>query len=165
MDINTLIIISCICILFVVGRIFIVPIKWIFKLVVNVLAIAFSVIVLCGGLKASNGAFCTALFKGMLIFFHVTVLSSFLIATLGAALALFLLSSVADYEEKPMKKIKGEKIGFARRNVGSCIILTIMTGGIFGIIWLVKICKDLGRLHGDENPVGSEVLLYLLVPF
>ena len=137
----------------------------VFKLVVNVLAIAFSVMVLCGGLKASNGAFCTALFKGMLIFFHVTVLSSFLISTLGAAFTLFLLSSVADYEEKPMKKIKGEKIGFARRNVGSCIILTIMTCGIFGIIWLVKICKDLGRLHGDENPVGSEVLLYLLVPF
>ena len=35
MDINTLIIISCICILFVIGRIFIVPIKWILKLVFN----------------------------------------------------------------------------------------------------------------------------------
>jgi len=34
-DINTLIIISCICILFVIGRIFIVPIKWILKLVFN----------------------------------------------------------------------------------------------------------------------------------
>lgn len=137
----------------------------VFKLGVNVLAIVFTVMVICKGLKASNGAFCTALVKGMLIFFNVSVLSSFLITTLGAALALFVLSTVADYEEKPMKKIKGEKIGFARRNVGSCIILTIMTCGIFGIIWLVKICKDLGRLHGDENPVGSEVLLYLLVPF
>lgn len=35
MDINTLIIISCICILFVIGRIFIVPIKWLLKLVCN----------------------------------------------------------------------------------------------------------------------------------
>ena len=35
MDINTLIIISCICMLFVIGRIFIVPIKWILKLVFN----------------------------------------------------------------------------------------------------------------------------------
>ena len=35
MDFNILIIISCICILFVVGRIFIVPIKWILKLVFN----------------------------------------------------------------------------------------------------------------------------------
>lgn len=135
------------------------------KIVVNVLAIVFILMVLFGGLKASNGAFCTTLVKGILIFFSVSVLSSFLITTLSAALGMFVLSGIKDYEEKPMKKIKGEKIGFARRNVGSCIILTIMTCGIFGIIWLVKICKDLGRLHGDENPVGSEVLLFLLVPF
>jgi len=32
---NTLIIISCICMLFVLGRIFIVPIKWILKLIIN----------------------------------------------------------------------------------------------------------------------------------
>ena len=135
------------------------------KVVVNILAIVFTIMVLCGGLKASNGSFCTTLAKGILIFFNIYVLSSFLITTFGATLAMFVLSGVEDYEEKPMKKIKGEKIGFARRNVGSCIILTIMTCGIFGIIWLVKICKDIGRLHGDENPVGSEVLLYLFVPF
>ena len=35
MDINGLIIISCICMLFVFSRIFIVPIKWILKLVFN----------------------------------------------------------------------------------------------------------------------------------
>ena len=35
MDINVLIIISCICILFIVGRIFIIPIKKILKLVFN----------------------------------------------------------------------------------------------------------------------------------
>ena len=35
MNINILIIISCICILFVIGKIFIVPIKWILKLVLN----------------------------------------------------------------------------------------------------------------------------------
>ena len=35
MDTNALIIISCICMLFVIGRIFIVPIKWIFKLAFN----------------------------------------------------------------------------------------------------------------------------------
>ena len=35
MDINALVIVSCICMLFVIGRIFIVPIKWIFKLAFN----------------------------------------------------------------------------------------------------------------------------------
>jgi len=34
-DINALIIISCICMLFVIGRIFIVPLKWILKLAFN----------------------------------------------------------------------------------------------------------------------------------
>lgn len=32
---NALIIISCICMMFVIGRIFFVPIKWIFKLIFN----------------------------------------------------------------------------------------------------------------------------------
>lgn len=144
---------------------FILEAENILKLAVNILAIIFTFMVLFRGLKASGGAFCIALAKGILTFFSVSSLSSFLITALVVILAVIILSAIEDYEETPMKKIKGEKIGFARRNVGSCIILTIMTGGIFGIIWLVKICKDLGRLHGDENPVGSEVLMYLLVPF
>ena len=144
---------------------FILETENILKLAVNILAIIITIMVSLRGLKASAGAFCIALAKGILTFFSVASLSSFLITALVVILAVVLLSSIEDYEELPMKKIKGEKIGFARRNVGSCIILTIMTGGIFGIIWLVKICKDLGRLHGDENPVGSEVLMYLLVPF
>lgn len=32
---NILIIISCVCFLFIIGRIFIVPIKWVFKLLIN----------------------------------------------------------------------------------------------------------------------------------
>ncbi len=32
---NVLIIISCICFLFIIGRIFIVPIKWTFKVLIN----------------------------------------------------------------------------------------------------------------------------------
>ena len=35
MNVNALIIISCICMLFVIGKIFIVPIKWTLKLVLN----------------------------------------------------------------------------------------------------------------------------------
>lgn len=35
MNINILIFVSCICMLFIIGRIFIVPIKWILKLAFN----------------------------------------------------------------------------------------------------------------------------------
>ena len=135
------------------------------KLAANVLAIVFTIMVACGAFRASNAAFWTTVVKGILILFNLYVLSSFLITVLHAALAMFVLSSIKDYEEKPMKKLTGEKIGFARRNVGSCVILTILTCGIFGIVWLTKICKDLNRLHGDENPVGSEVLMFLFIPF
>lgn len=135
------------------------------KVAVNVLAIVFTSMVMCGALKASNGAFWTTVLKGIMIFFNMYVLSGFLMATFSAAFAMFVLSGIKDYEEKPMKKLTGERIGFARRNVGSCVILTVLTGGIFGIVWLTKICKDLNRLHGDENPVGSEVLMFLFIPF
>lgn len=135
------------------------------KLVANVLAIVFTIMVACGAFRASNAAFWTTVVKGILVLFNLYVLSSFLITVLHATLAMFVLSSIKDYEEKPMKKLTGEKIGFARRNVGSCVILTILTCGIFGIVWLTKICKDLNRLHGDENPVGSEVLMFLFIPF
>ncbi len=135
------------------------------ELIVNILAIIFTVMVAFGSLKASAGSLCVTLAKGILVFSNIYVLSGFLNTVLIATFAMFVLSSVEDYEEKPLKKITGEHIGFERRNVGSCVILTILTLGIFGIIWLTKICKDLNRLHGDENPVGAEVLLNLLVPF
>ena len=35
MDINVLVTISCICIIFVLGRIFIVPLKWLLRLIIN----------------------------------------------------------------------------------------------------------------------------------
>ena len=52
MDINILITISCICILFVIGRIFIVPIKWILKLMINSIlgALLIWIINLIGGI-------------------------------------------------------------------------------------------------------------------
>ena len=52
MDINALVIVSCICMLFVIGKIFIVPIKWILKLVFNSVlgGILISIINSIGGL-------------------------------------------------------------------------------------------------------------------
>ncbi len=137
----------------------------ILKLIVTVFSIVFTMMVLFGGLKASAGSFCVTLAKGVLVFFNLFAVNNFVMTFLVAAMALFTLSSIEDYEEKPLKKIQGEHVWFERRNVGSCVILTILTCGIFGIIWLTKLCKDINKLHGDENPVGSEVLLVLFVPF
>lgn len=144
---------------------FVLSIGNVVNIIVNILTIIFSVMVLCGSIKASYGAFATTLAKSIMMIFQSDVMSGFVLTICSALFAMFVLLAMEDFEDKPLKKIRGEKIGFARRNVGSCVILTIMTLGIFGIVWLVKICKDLRRLHGDENPVGGEVLLYTLVPF
>lgn len=135
------------------------------KLIVNLLAVVITLMVSLGGLKASAGSLCVTLGRGIFVFFYMYSLSGFVQAALMALFAMFLLSAVEDYEEKPLSKITGESVHFARRNVSSCVVLTIVTLGIFGIVWLVKVCKDLRKLHGDENPVGSEILLYLFVPF
>ena len=52
MNINFLIFISCICLLFVIGKIFFVPIKWILKLIFNSIlgGILIYVINLIGGI-------------------------------------------------------------------------------------------------------------------
>ena len=52
MNINFLIFISCICLLFIIGKIFIVPIKWIIKLILNSIlgGILIYVINLIGGI-------------------------------------------------------------------------------------------------------------------
>lgn len=135
------------------------------KAAVNILAMIFTIMVANRAWKASQGTLWVTVLKGILILFGLNSLSAFLIASLVAAFSMFSLSGVEDYGEKPLTKLTGEKIGFARRNVGLGIILTILTLGIYGIIWLTKICKDLRRLHGDENPVGAEVLAVLFVPF
>lgn len=135
------------------------------KFIVNILAIVMTLLVSFGVMKATAGSLCVTLARGILVFFYLYSLNGFVSAVLMALLSMFLLSAVEDYEEKPLQKITGVSVHFPRRNVSSCVILTILTLGIFGIVWLVKICKDLNKLHGDENPVGSEVLLYLFVPF
>lgn len=35
MNINILVFVTCVCLMFIIGKIFIVPIKWIFKLILN----------------------------------------------------------------------------------------------------------------------------------
>lgn len=77
---NTLIIISCICMLFVIGRIFIVPIKWIVKLVINSIlgAVIIGIINMVGGVWG----------------FHVglNIYTTILVGFLGIPGAIFLIA-------------------------------------------------------------------------
>lgn len=54
MNINILVFVTCICLMFIIGKIFIVPIKWILKLVINSIlgGILIWIINLIGGIWA-----------------------------------------------------------------------------------------------------------------
>ncbi len=48
-----------------------------------------------------------------------------------------------------------------KRSIPVCIILTIVTCGIYGIYWLIKLNDELNELAGNENAT-SGVVVFLL---
>lgn len=99
------------------------------------------------------------------------------------ALSISLLRMVVAEEEKLSKETANNKqdayweqdlssypystrtISFEEKNIAVCIILSIVTFGIYGIVWLVDIVRNVHKLHNNEESVVKEVLLMLLVPF
>lgn len=67
---NTIIFIACICFLFIIGKIFIVPIKWIIKLIFNSILgglLIFAINLICGVWGFHIGLnFITAIMVGLL---------------------------------------------------------------------------------------------------
>ena len=139
--------------------------------VISLLALFISILfcVLVSGchIKASVGALVVTIANGLLIFASLVTVSTLLGATLEAALPLFVLLSMEDFkvEERAQRDIRNEKISFQKRNIAVCVVLSIVTFGIYGIVWLSRICKDIRHLHGEEAPVATEVVLIVLIPF
>lgn len=51
-----------------------------------------------------------------------------------------------------------------QRNIATCIILTIVTCGIYGILWTIYLNDDTNRLQNNPNaPSGGMVILLSLV--
>ncbi len=94
------------------------------------------------------------------IFFAQYLLSAALVISV---ICLFITSA---FEEKKIMEFGNDSFSFQKENIELCIILSIITCGIYGIIWLVKIVKNVHKLHGNENEsVASEVLLIIFIPF
>ena len=59
---------------------------------------------------------------------------------------------------------KGEFVMIERRNNAVCIVLTLVTCGIYGIYWNVSMTNDVNTLSGDENgTTGGMVVLLTIV--
>ena len=54
-------------------------------------------------------------------------------------------------------------IALSRRSIPICIILSIVTFGIYGLYWLYCLARDINILTNQEQPSGIKVLLLSIV--
>ncbi len=50
-----------------------------------------------------------------------------------------------------------------KRNIGVAILLTVLTGGLYGIYWFIKITDEAGYLSGDESTSGLMAFLFIII--
>lgn len=48
-----------------------------------------------------------------------------------------------------------------QRNIALCIILTIVTCGIYGLYWIYKLTEDVNKLKGNPNATSGGVVVLL----
>ncbi|MCR8658829.1 DUF4234 domain-containing protein [Paenibacillus endoradicis] len=49
------------------------------------------------------------------------------------------------------------------RNIALCIILSLITCGLYGIYWFIVLTNDLGKLSGDSSFTGGKHFLLTIV--
>lgn len=52
-----------------------------------------------------------------------------------------------------------------KRDIVKCVILSIVTCGIYGIIWIIKLAKDAVSVKDENDPATVETILMLFFPF
>ena len=52
-----------------------------------------------------------------------------------------------------------------KRNIGVCILLSIITLGIYGIYWLYLLVKNTRSIQKDTNDCTGEMLCLIFLPF
>ena len=57
--------------------------------------------------------------------------------------------------------VNGVTGGPTKRNIGVCILLSIVTCGIYGIIWLVQMVDELNTAAGETNATSGIVVFPL----
>ena len=54
-------------------------------------------------------------------------------------------------------------ISFGQRNIAVAIILSIVTCGIYGIYWLIKIADEINEASGDQNGTSGAMVFLLSI--
>ena len=65
----------------------------------------------------------------------------------------------------PKKKFNGERPIVEKRDLVTCIILSFVTCGIYGIIWLVNLVNDINKVCQDDksSQTGGTVVLLTII--
>ena len=58
---------------------------------------------------------------------------------------------------------KGEFVMIERRNIAVCIVLTLVTCGIYGIYWIVCLTNDVNTVSGDVNGTSGGMVVLLTI--
>lgn len=58
---------------------------------------------------------------------------------------------------------KGEFVIIERRNIAVCIVLTLVTCGIYGIYWIVCLTNDVNTVSGDVNGTSGGMVVLLTI--
>ena len=58
---------------------------------------------------------------------------------------------------------KGEFVTIERRNIAVCIVLTLVTCGIYGIYWIVCLTNDVNTVSGDVNGTSGGMVVLLTI--
>ena len=58
---------------------------------------------------------------------------------------------------------KGEFVMIERRNITVCIVLTLVTCGIYGIYWIVCLTNDVNTVSGDVNGTSGGMVVLLTI--
>ena len=58
---------------------------------------------------------------------------------------------------------KGEFVMIERINIAVCIVLTLVTCGIYGIYWIVCLTNDVNTVSGDVNGTSGGMVVLLTI--
>ena len=58
---------------------------------------------------------------------------------------------------------KGEFVMIERRNIAVCLVLTLVTCGIYGIYWIVCLTNDVNTVSGDVNGTSGGMVVLLTI--
>ncbi len=157
-------------------------------LITRILSICFSILAIFG-IKVIKDTGKTQFFKAVwliAIIYNIFIETTYIIATSRVLLSfsytgyatiylttvvttvLYMIFNISLYifvRGIDTTEVPTENIDCGEANIAKCVILTIITLGVYQWIWLYSIIKNIKHMSNDEGSAVSELLCLMFVPF